>query len=189
MHPTDILLLPFGLAMRHRRPDEAKSITHAPQLQTPNRIEVSSASFDAGGEIPDRCCGFPIGHNVSPAFAWGPPPQGTRGLVMVMEDVDNPARTPRVHMVAAFAPSPDSMPEGALVRRAAGVSFLRLRGMPGRYAGPQPPPGHGVHHYRYHLYALDAPVDLAQVGALHNLPAALGGHVLAHGMVIGTRAG
>ena len=27
------------------------------------------------------------------------------------------------------------------------------------YTGPMPPPGHGVHHYHFQLFALDAPLD------------------------------
>jgi phosphatidylethanolamine-binding protein (PEBP) family uncharacterized protein len=48
------------------------------------------------------------------------------------------------------------------------------------YAGPAPPPGHGTHHYRFHLYALDEPFDNKA------LVAAMSGHVLDEGEVVGT---
>jgi hypothetical protein len=38
-----------------------------------------------------------------------------------------------------------------------------------------------------HLYALDAPVDLAALSSPAELPGALAGHVLASGTLLGTR--
>jgi phosphatidylethanolamine-binding protein (PEBP) family uncharacterized protein len=70
---------------------------------------------------------------------------------------------------------------------AAGVSFLPGRRGGGHYAGSRPLPRHGPHLYPFHLYALDARVDLAEIGDVERLPAALNGHVLASGMPTGTR--
>ena len=51
--------------------------------------------------------------------------------------------------------------------------------------GPRPIPGHGPHHYRFLVLALDQPVPdrVADHAAL--LPA-IAGHVLARGVLTGT---
>ncbi|MGH7137482.1 MAG: YbhB/YbcL family Raf kinase inhibitor-like protein, partial [Pirellulales bacterium] len=54
------------------------------------------------------------------------------------------------------------------------------------YRGPAPPKGHGVHHYHFHLYALDAPLSLAAKADKKQLLAAMKGHILAEGELVGT---
>jgi phosphatidylethanolamine-binding protein (PEBP) family uncharacterized protein len=53
------------------------------------------------------------------------------------------------------------------------------------YSGPRPIPGHGAHHYRFHVLALDRPIpdDATSVKAVL---AAAAGHVLARGTLTGT---
>jgi len=75
----------------------------------------------------------------------------------------------------------------ALVAGAPGIRFVPSRRGPGTYAGPRPVPGHGPHHYRFHLYAIDSRVDLSKVVDAAQLPSALKGHVLASGTLTGTR--
>lgn len=197
MHPVEAILTPLGKAFRNRHADETASIANAPQLATAQRIALTSPSFGDGEEIPAEHCGVFIGDNVSPALAWGALPAGTVDLVLLMEDLDSPGTTPRIHAVAAFAPDEAAsatagsatagLPEGALAPDVPGVRLLSGRRGPKPYAGPRPLPGHGPHHYRFHLYALDQRIDLAAVTSAAGLPAALDGHVLASGMLTGTR--
>ena len=53
------------------------------------------------------------------------------------------------------------------------------------YAGPRPIPGHGVHRYRFHVFAIDSPIadSVTTSKALLN---AMAGHVLARGVLTGT---
>ena len=53
------------------------------------------------------------------------------------------------------------------------------------YAGPRPIPGHGPHHYRFHVFALDQPLA-DTVTRAKALLAAMKGHVLARGVLTGT---
>ncbi len=46
------------------------------------------------------------------------------------------------------------------------------------YVGPCPPSGHGVHHYQFRLYALDAMLDLPEMTGAKDLEAAVGRHLL-----------
>ncbi|MEX0715089.1 MAG: YbhB/YbcL family Raf kinase inhibitor-like protein [Planctomycetaceae bacterium] len=54
------------------------------------------------------------------------------------------------------------------------------------YRGPAPPPGHGTHHYHFRLYALDEALDLPPALDKNALLAAMQGHILAEGELVGT---
>lgn len=187
MHPVEVLLTPLGWAFRAKHADAAASIAARPELATPNRLALSSPSFADGAEIPARHCGVFIGADVSPALTWGALPAGTRELLLVLENLNSPGVMPRIHTIAALPPDSGGLAEGALTPGAPGIRFLPGRRGPGKYAGPRPLPGHGTHRYRFHLYALDEPAELAAAGDAAQLPAALDGHVLAAGTLTGTR--
>ncbi|HET9810590.1 MAG TPA: YbhB/YbcL family Raf kinase inhibitor-like protein [Sphingomicrobium sp.] len=90
------------------------------------------------------------GADQSPALAWGEPPAGTSSFALVMDDPDAPSGTFR-HWGAYNIPAgARSMPAGHPVGKQAINGF----GKSG-YGGPCPPTGHGPHHYRFKLYALD----------------------------------
>ena len=55
-----------------------------------------------------------------------------------------------------------------------------------RWGGPAPPRGHGTHHYRFRLYALDAEPKLAAGATRAELDRAMEGHVLAEAALVGT---
>jgi len=188
MHPIEVLLTPLGRAFRNRRSDESASLSLAPELATDNRIGLSSPDFADGGVIPAEHCGWLIGANVSPALAWSALPDGTAELLLVFEDLDSPGTTPRLHTIAALRANGDGIPAGALTPQTEGVRFVSVRGgMPGGYRGPRPLPGHGPHRYRFHLYALDTHLDDTDLASVEALRKAADGHVLASGVLAGTR--
>jgi phosphatidylethanolamine-binding protein (PEBP) family uncharacterized protein len=184
MHPVEALLVPLGKAFRNRKADESKSVSLAPQLATSTHFTLTSPSFKDGAEIPAKFCGRFIGDDISPALTWAALPAGTTDVVLVMEDLNSPGSVPRLHVAAEFAPAEDGLPEGALNSDTPGISFIADERGRTHYRGPRPLPGHGPHVYRFHLYALDAHVELTD---LEHLPAALDGHVLASGTLTGTR--
>lgn len=187
MHPVEVLLTPLGWAFRNRHADEAASVANARELATEHHITLTSPSFADGEVIPAKHCGRFIGDDISPALEWSALPAGTADLLLVMEDLNSPGAVPRIHTIAAFPPTGAGLREGALTRDSDGIRFLPGRRGPGTYAGPRPLPGHGPHRYRFHLYALDTPLDLTTVPDAGHLPAALAGHVLASGTLTGTR--
>ncbi|QGN33850.1 YbhB/YbcL family Raf kinase inhibitor-like protein [Microlunatus sp. Gsoil 973] len=178
--------VPLGRRLRNRRPDEALSVTRAQELITDQAIELRSDTFGNGEVIPDRCCGFLIGSDTSPHLTWGRLPENTEALLLIIEDVDTPTREPAIHTAVVFAADRRELAEGELVpgRR---FSFLHHRPGRARYFGPRPIPGHGAHRYRFHLYALDSRIRLGGLRRVDQLPAAVAGHVLAAGMLEGTR--
>ena len=54
------------------------------------------------------------------------------------------------------------------------------------YGGPCPPRGHGVHHYHFRLYVLDAELNLAPRVTRIQLYAAMKGHILVQTELVGT---
>ena len=54
------------------------------------------------------------------------------------------------------------------------------------YQGPKPPKGHGVHHYHFHVFALDSDAPLQPNLEKPALLAAIKPHIVAEGDLIGT---
>jgi len=153
-------------------------------------IQLTSDAFEPGGTIPTKYTDD--GRNVSPPLKWGGVPAGTRELVLIVDDPDAPRAEPFVHWVLYKIPGDaPAIPEAAPSRRK-DADWVRgaKQGENSRhdigYFGPSPPRGHGTHHYHFHLYALDKPLEVE--GGLDNkaLIAAMSGHVLDEGELIGT---
>ncbi len=112
---------------------------------TVTQLSLISEAFEEGERIPVQyTCD---GHDEAPALSWGEPPAGTRSFALVVDDPDAPNGTFRhwgAYNIPASARSLDGVPFAEVVN-----DF----GKPG-YGGPCPPPGHGVHHYRFKLLAL-----------------------------------
>jgi Raf kinase inhibitor-like YbhB/YbcL family protein len=116
-------------------------------------MRLSSAAFSDGAEIPRRyTC---EGEDISPPLQWSEAPAQTQSFVLLCDDPDAPAGVWR-HWAAYDIPRDESgLDEGAGVAGARCVFRQALNdfGRPG-YGGPCPPRGHGVHHYRFHLFAI-----------------------------------
>ncbi len=154
-----------------------------------SRLSVSSSAFAAGGRIPEIYAHAPEGRNVSPALSWTGVPPGARELALIVDDPDAPRPEPWVHWVLYGIPvsagglsegasSGPGLPPGAQE----GDNDFGERG----WGGPLPPPGHGTHHYRFKLYALDTELDLQAGATKDELLRAMKGHVLAEGELVGT---
>ncbi|WP_433060554.1 YbhB/YbcL family Raf kinase inhibitor-like protein [Dactylosporangium sp. CS-033363] len=185
MSLPELLLTPLGWAFRSRRGDERLSLVRSlAGLELP-AITVTSPAFAHGGTIPAQYCGRWIGANVSPPLEWAGTPAGTRSLLLLIEDIDVPTARPGIHTIALLDASVERLREGDL---SAGVPYVTFvpddRGRTA-YVGPRPLPGHGPHHYRFHVLALDRPAEPAS--GPDALVATLQGHVLAAGCLEGVR--
>jgi Raf kinase inhibitor-like YbhB/YbcL family protein len=144
-------------------------------------LGVTSSAFTAGGQIPRKYT--KEGENISPPLEWSGVPAQAKELALIVDDPDAPQAHPWVHWVAYKIPADShGLAEGAKSGLVAGKnSFGELR-----YDGPMPPPGHGVHHYHFKLYALDVPIDGTPGKTKGALLEAMEGHVLARGELAGT---
>jgi len=104
--------------------------------------------------------------------------------VLIIDDVDVPLPRPLLHTVAVIEPTVTGVTAGSLQPGTAGIRFIRADLGHRGYAGPRPIVGHGPHHYRFHVFALDEPTA-ESVTSAKALLAAMRGHVLARGVLTG----
>jgi hypothetical protein len=142
-------------------------------------LSVTSESFEHGDPIPERHA--VDGENLSPPLSWSGLPDATQSIALICEDPDAPSGT-FVHWVAwGIDPEAGSLGEGEPAPGEGRNGFGNIG-----YGGPGPPPGHGMHRYFFRLYALDAEPGLQPAASKQDLEAAVEGHVLATGEIMGT---
>jgi len=187
MNPLMHLITPLGWMLRNKRPDQALSVRNNPTLSAPRTIELTSPAFPGGVTIPDRNCSMDLGPNLAPALTWTGVPDGTRQLLFVLEDIDVPMSRPALHTIAVLDPAVSSLAEGELTAGPS-IHFIPAQRGNRRYFGPRPLPGHGVHRYGFHLYALDRALPETVTG-IDGVLTEAAGHVLADGFVEGIKKG
>jgi len=151
-------------------------------------LSLSSPAFAAMGAIPTRhTC---EGEDVSPELRWTGLPDGTRSLVLIVDDPDAPdPAAPRmtwVHWVLYdLPPEATGLPEGVTsAGLPAGARQGRNDWKRAGYGGPCPPVGR--HRYFHKLYALDAVLGDLGEPTKAELEAAMRGRVLAQTELVGT---
>ncbi|MHC4610895.1 MAG: YbhB/YbcL family Raf kinase inhibitor-like protein, partial [Planctomycetota bacterium] len=125
---------------------------------SPMRLVIQSPAFGHNEAMPQRFTGD--GADMSPALTWSDLPAGTKELALICDDPDAPRPQPWVHWVIYKVPaSATGLPENVAKTDmpSAPVGVLQGKNSWGRigYGGPAPPPGSGMHHYHFKLYALD----------------------------------
>jgi len=144
-------------------------------------IEVSSPAFEPGGSIPRKHTGE--GQDVSPALRWSGLPEETKEIALICDDPDAPRTEPWVHWVVYKIPAERTgLPEGGAQEALEGNNDFGAQG----YGGPMPPRSHGVHHYHFKIYALDAELEAVAGLTKDRLLEAIEGHILDEGELIGT---
>ncbi len=149
-------------------------------------------AFESGEPIPAKYTGE--GEDVSPALHWQGAPAGTQEFALICDDPDAPTPQPWVHWVIYGIPKDvAALPEG-LPRSPEFQTPVAARqgtnswpaGENTGYRGPFPPRGHGVHHYHFKLYALDAPLKLESGVDKGRLLQVMQGRILKTGEIVGT---
>jgi len=152
-------------------------------------IQITSESFSSNQPIPVEFTGD--GRNASPPLKWSGLPAGTKELALIVEDPDAPTPEPFVHWVMYKIPAdvtsvPEGLPQEKKLKTPPGVMQGQNSFGDVGYGGPAPPPGHGTHHYHFHLYALDKPLEVQPGLDNKSLIASLTGHILDEGDLVGT---
>ncbi|MDM5270594.1 YbhB/YbcL family Raf kinase inhibitor-like protein [Sulfurovum sp. zt1-1] len=151
-------------------------------------LTLTSDAFTEGGEIPAKyTC---EGADISPPLFWQGIPEGTKSLVLIVDDPDAPdPEAPKmtwVHWVLYnLPPSDGELPEGTRTAELPtgtleGVNDWKRTG----FGGPCPPIGR--HRYYHKLYALD--IVLPDLGnpVKEDVEAAMQGHIIAQSTLMGT---
>lgn len=140
-------------------------------------IELTSSAFEDKEMIPGRYSG--LGFNMSPPLAWEDIPEGTRSLVLTVEDPDAPGGNWIHWVVYDIPPSVSSLREGQPRRNVLPSGIKQGRNSFGTvgYGGPFPPPG-PPHRYVFTLYALDNRPGIPPGSTLQFVKDSIQGHVL-----------
>jgi Raf kinase inhibitor-like YbhB/YbcL family protein len=148
-------------------------------------LTLSTPIFKPDGPIPPKyTC---EGADVSPRLSWQNLPAATKSLVLIMDDPDAPRGTFDHWIAYDIPPSMTELaenfpPGGEIQGIKQGKNDMGMMG----YGGPCPPPGHGVHHYRFKLYAVDLPtLGLAPGAAKKEIEAKMRGHILENAEMVG----
>ncbi len=151
-------------------------------------LTVTSTLFEPGQPIPASAAHTAAGgHDVSPDLSWTGAPDGTKSFAVTCYDPDAPTDIGFVHWVLFDLPATTtSIPAGYGGHATEGIEGYTDWGQ-SAWGGMAPPPGHGVHHYHFTVWALDvesAGIDASATYAFFRFNT--GSHVLAKGELIGT---
>src|SRR5256714_2094606 len=149
-----------------------------PNTKGSTNMKITSPAFQEGGEIPAKFSRD--GGNRNPALDISGTPSESKSLVLIVDDPDAPVGLFTHWLVWNIDPktteiAEHSVPNGAVQ----GTNDYPNLG----YGGPQPPSG--THRYYFKIFALDRMLDLKSGAKRRELDAAMQGHVIAQGELMG----
>lgn len=149
-------------------------------------LNVASPAFANGQRIPERYSRK--GGNVSPPLEWQDAPRNTRSFAVIVEDPDAPKGTFRHWAAYNVPPAYQGLGENSGSSGSGASIEMAVNDFGNRtYDGPQPPHGHGVHHYHFRLLALDVPeLRLPARASVKEVMDAAQPHVIAEAETVGT---
>jgi Raf kinase inhibitor-like YbhB/YbcL family protein len=157
----------------------ALATTSGGAAKNKTNIELTSPELKDGAELPKSAtCD---GEGKSPALAWKTT-SDVMSQALIVDDPDAPKGS-YVHWTLFDIPKGTmSIPHGG----SAGVVGTNSADKKA-FAPACPPSGSGVHHYRFHLYALDVDKVGAKAGASQtDLVNAMKGHIIGESTLTGT---
>lgn len=177
----------LGSALKGLRAGSDKLAIVQPELGSFESLHLASMAFGNGDRLPERFTAD--GAGVSPPLFWTQIPEGTERLVLIVEDPDAPTPQPLVHAVIWGLPIEGELKEGAIRADGSGDesgdvgrnSFFGEGWLP-----PDPPTGHGTHHYAFQLFAIGPGPDVRSNAGRGEVVKAMAGRVLAAGLLTGT---
>jgi Raf kinase inhibitor-like YbhB/YbcL family protein len=140
-------------------------------------MKITSAAFREGGNIPSKfTCD---GSDTTPPLQITGVPSEAKSLVLITDDPDAPSGLFTHWLVWNIPPQTNSIAEGTAPKGVHGTNDFGKSG----YGGPCPPPG--THRYSFKIFALDRELDLSSAAKQSQVDAAMKGHVIAQGELIG----
>jgi len=144
------------------------------------RMKVTSSAFQESGSIPSKfTCD---GSDTSPPLQIARIPSNAKSLVLVVDDPDAPGGLFTHWVVWNIPPQTNLIAEGSAPKGEQGANDFGKSG----YRGPCPPPG--THRYSFKIFALDRELELRSGAKRSQVDAAMKGHVIAQGELIGRYA-
>ena len=159
------------------------ALTNAPAKGNA-KLTVTTPAFKNMGDIPFENTQYQ--GNKFPGLEWTAGPAGTKTYVVIMQDTDvlrNGA--PILHWSIVDIPATmTKLPAGMTDAPAGTMHGPNMRGTMQPYMGPRTPAG-PKHRYHIQVFALDTSVGNESMQSYDAMLAAMKGHVLASGEVIG----
>jgi Raf kinase inhibitor-like YbhB/YbcL family protein len=144
------------------------------------RMKITSSAFQEGGNIPSKfTCD---GSDTSPPLQITGVPSKAKSLVLIADDPDAPGGLFTHWLIWNIPPQINSISEGSAPKGVHGANDFGKSD----YKGPCPPPG--THRYSFKIFALDRELDLRSPGKRSQVDAAMKGHVIAQGELVGRYA-
>ena len=141
------------------------------------RMTITSSAFQEGGNIPSKfTCD---GSDTSPPLQITGIPSNAKTLVLIADDPDAPSGLFTHWLVWNIPPHTNSIAEGSAPQGVKGTNDFGKSG----YRGPCPPSG--SHRYSFKIFALDRELDLRSGAKRSQVDAAMKGHVIAQGELVG----
>ena len=139
-------------------------------------LKITSTAFSHMNRVPPKyTCD---GDDVNPPLSIEGIPEGTKSLVLIVDDPDAPLGNWDHWIVWGILPETSFIAENSVP----GIEGLNDFGNHS-YGGPCPPSG--AHRYFFKAYALDITLDLDTTSRKWEVEEAMEGHVLAKGELIG----
>ena len=178
----------LGSALKGVRAGSDKLAIVQPELGTFDALHLASMAFGNGDRLPERFTAD--GEGVSPPLFWTQVPEEADCLVLIVEDPDSIEPAPTVHAVVWGLAADGQLEEGAIRPDgdggADGKDVGRNSFFGEGWLPPDPPTGHGTHHYAFQLFALAGGVQVGANPGRGEIVRAMAGHVLAAGLLTGT---
>ena len=142
------------------------------------KMKVTSSAFQEGGNIPSKfTCD---GADVNPAVRFEGVPAEAKSLLLIVDDPDAPVGLFTHWLVWNIDPKTSEIAESSAPGGAVqGTNDFPKKG----YGGPCPPSG--THRYYFKIFALDQTLDLKPGAKRTEVDAAMRGHVIAQGELMG----
>jgi len=143
-------------------------------------MKITSSAFHEGANIPSKfTCD---GSDTSPPLQIAGVPSAAKSLVLIVDDPDAPGGLFTHWLVWNIPPQTGSIAEGSAPQGVQGANDFGKSG----YRGPCPPPG--THRYSFKIFALDRELELHSGAKRSQVDAAMKGHVIAQGELVGRYA-
>ena len=140
------------------------------------KMTLTSPAFKQGEAIPAKYTAD--GADISPPLKIENVPDGTKALVLIVDDPDAPHGT-WDHWIVYGIPVTAEIAENSVPGTQGKNSFRKLN-----YGGPAPPSG--THRYFFKLYALDVKLGLPEGKTKKEVEKAMKGHVIDKAELMGT---
>lgn len=147
-------------------------------------LKVSSPAFKELGDIPFENTMYRA--NIFPGLEWSKGPKGTQSYALIMQDTDaNMNGDAILHFTMFNIPASVTKLDAGMTNPPAGAMYgPDMRGPMHAYVGPRTPAG-PKHRYHLQVFALDTILQGDPAMTWAQLKAAIAGHVLASGQVVG----